>query len=56
MTISDLEAKLICNGSECCHDYTFLGVPVDSIEYVETGTSYIRFCKACGLEVERVEK
>jgi len=31
-------------------------VPVDSIEYVETGTAYIRFCNVCGLEVERVEK
>ena len=40
----------------CVHDYSFLGVPVDSIEVVETGTAYIRFCKKCGLEVERVEK
>ena len=40
----------------CVHDYTFLGVPVDSIEVVETGSAYIRFCKKCGLEIERVEK
>ena len=40
----------------CDHAYTFLGVPVDSIEVVETGTAYIRFCNVCGLEVERVEK
>ena len=38
----------------CVHDYSFLGVPVDSIEVVETGTAYIRFCKKCGLEVEIV--
>lgn len=61
MTITDLEAKLIIVGSECKHDYSFLAsmsypVPVDSIEYVETGTAYIRFCNVCGLEVERVEK
>ena len=41
---------------QCDHAYTFLGVPVDSIETVETGTAYIRFCKHCGLEVERHEK
>ena len=41
---------------QCDHVYTFLGVPVDSIEVVETGTAYIRFCKQCGLEVERHEK
>ena len=40
----------------CDHAYTFLGVPVDSIEVVETGTAYIRFCKHCGLEFERHEK
>ena len=42
--------------TSCVHDYSFLGVPVDSIEVVETGTAYIRFCNECGLEVERVEK
>ena len=61
MTITDLEAKLIIIGSECHHDYSCLAsmsypVPVDSIQVVETGTAYVRFCNECGLEVERVEK
>ena len=60
-TIQNTIGLLAMTSSECKHDYSFLAsmsypVPVDSIEYVETGTAYIRFCNVCGLEVERVEK
>ena len=50
------EVQWLDRTTPCVHDYSFLGVPVDSIEVVETGTAYIRFCNVCGLEVERVEK
>ena len=40
----------------CQHDYTFQAPPPDTVTVCETGTSYIRFCNVCGLEVERHEK
>ena len=39
--------------SKCCHNFGTWG---SKFLCCETGTAYIRYCKLCGLEVERVEK
>ena len=39
--------------SECRHDFGCWG---SKFRVCETGTDYIRYCKVCGLEVERIEK
>ena len=57
MDVDEVSIKGIKGITEVCqHDYTFQAPPPDTVTVCETGTSYIRFCNVCGLEVERVPK